>query len=43
MNIFKSKLLWLAPVVAMLLLVIFSLAFYPAFNPKPKVLPIAIV
>ncbi|WP_256327015.1 hypothetical protein [Staphylococcus sp. HMSC062A01] len=37
MNIFKSKLLWLAPIAAiLLLLVIFSLAFYPAFNPKPK-------
>ena len=43
MNIFKSKLLWLAPIAAILILVIFSLAFYPAFNPKPKDLPIAIV
>ena len=43
MNIFKSKLLWLAPIAAILLLVIFSLAFYPAFNPKPKQLPIAVV
>ncbi|MDV9157041.1 hypothetical protein R5L69_02540, partial [Staphylococcus haemolyticus] len=30
MNIFKSKLLWLAPIAVILLLVIFSLAFYPA-------------
>ena len=43
MNIFKSKLLWFAPIVAILLLVIFSLAFYPAFNPKPKQIPIAVV
>ena len=43
MDIFKSKLLWLAPIAAILILVIFSLAFYPAFNPKPKDLPIAIV
>ncbi|MBI5973254.1 ABC transporter permease [Staphylococcus caledonicus] len=43
MNIFKSKLLWLAPVAAILLLAIFALAFYPAFNPKPKEMPIAIV
>ena len=43
MNIFKSKLLWLAPIAVILLLVIFSLAFYPAFNPKPKQLPIAVV
>ena len=37
MNIFKSKLLWFAPIA------IFSLAFYPAFNPKPKQIPIAVV
>ena len=43
MNIFKSKLLWLTPIAAILLLVIFSLALYPSFNPKPKQLPIAIV
>ena len=43
MNIFKSKLLWFASIVAILLLVIFSLAFYPAFNPKPKQIPIAVV
>lgn len=43
MNIFKSKLLWFAPIAAILLLVIFSLAFYPAFNPKPKQIPIAVV
>ena len=43
MNIFKSKLLWLAPIAAILLLVIFSLVFYPAFNPKPKQIQIAVV
>ena len=43
MNIFKSKLLWLAPIAVILLSVIFSLAFYPTFNPKPKQLPIAVV
>ena len=43
MNIFKSKLLWLAPIVAILIFVIFSIAFYPAFNPKPKDVPMAIV
>ncbi|SUM02824.1 phage infection protein [Staphylococcus devriesei] len=36
MNIFKSKLLWLAPIAAIALLALFALAFYPAFNPKPK-------
>ncbi|MEJ7319355.1 phage infection protein, partial [Staphylococcus epidermidis] len=38
---FKSKLLWLAPIADILLLVIFSLAFYLAFNPKQ--IPIAVV
>ena len=42
MNIFKSKLLWLAPIAVILLSVIFSLAFIQ-FNPKPKQLPIAVV
>lgn len=40
MNIFKNKLLWIAPIATMIILVIFSLAFYPAYNPKPKDLPI---
>ncbi|WP_437750788.1 YhgE/Pip domain-containing protein [Staphylococcus shinii] len=43
MNIFKSKLLWIAPIAILVILVIFSIAFYPAYNPKPKELPIAIV
>ena len=43
MNIFKNKLLWLAPIVAIILFLIFSIAFYPAFNPKPQDIPIAIV
>ncbi|HDI0789296.1 TPA: YhgE/Pip domain-containing protein [Staphylococcus aureus] len=43
MNIFKNKLLWIAPIVTMIILVIFSLAFYPAYNPKPKDLPIGIL
>src|SRR5699024_12627169 len=43
MNIFKNKLLWLAPIAAILIFVIFSVAFYTAFNPKPKDIPIAIV
>lgn len=41
MNIFKSKLLWLEPIATILVLVIFFLAFYPAFNPKQ--IPIAVV
>ncbi|HEA6590373.1 TPA: YhgE/Pip domain-containing protein [Staphylococcus aureus] len=43
MNIFKNKLLWIAPIATMIILVIFSLAFYPAHNPKPKDLPIGIL
>lgn len=43
MIIFKNKLLWIAPIATMIILVIFSLAFYPAYNPKPKDLPIGIL
>lgn len=43
MNIFKNKMLWIAPIATMIILVIFSLAFYPAYNPKPKDLPIGIL
>lgn len=43
MNILKSKLFWMVPVVAIIILLIFSVAFYPAFNPKPKNIPIAVV
>lgn len=43
MNIFKNKLLWIAPIATMIILVIFSLAFYPAYNPKPKDLQIGIL
>ncbi len=43
MNIFKNKLLWIAPIATMIILVIFSLAFYPAYNPKSKDLPIGIL
>lgn len=43
MNIFKNKLLWIAPIATMIILVIFSLAFYPAYNPKTKDLPIGIL
>ena len=43
MNRFKNKLLWIAPIATMIILVIFSLAFYPAYNPKPKDLPIGIL
>lgn len=43
MNILKSKLLWIAPIAIVIILAIFSIAFYPAYNPKPKAVPIAIV
>lgn len=43
MNIFKNKLLWFVPLAIIVLLIILSTAFYPAYNPSPKSLPVAIV
>lgn len=43
MNIFKSKLLWIAPIAILIILAIFLIGFYPAYNPQPKEMPIAIV
>ncbi|HDF3187448.1 TPA: YhgE/Pip domain-containing protein [Staphylococcus aureus] len=43
MDTLPNKLLWIAPIATMIILVIFSLAFYPAYNPKPKDLPIGIL
>ncbi|MDW5470835.1 ABC transporter permease [Staphylococcus equorum] len=43
MNIFKSKLLWISPIAILTILAIFSIGFYPAYNPQPKEMPIAIV
>lgn len=43
MNILSSKLLWLAPISVIIVLVILSIAFYPAYNPKPKDINIAII
>ncbi|HDZ1858643.1 TPA: DUF3533 domain-containing protein, partial [Bacillus anthracis] len=40
---FKNKLLWLSPVVALLVVFIFSLTLFPTVQPNPKNLPIAIV
>ena len=42
MNIFKSKLLWLAPIAGYFIISDISLVFYPAFNPKPKQIQIAV-
>ncbi|MRW07794.1 phage infection protein, partial [Staphylococcus aureus] len=42
-DVYKRHLLWIAPIATMIILVIFSLAFYPAYNPKPKDLPIGIL
>ncbi|NFW65516.1 YhgE/Pip domain-containing protein, partial [Staphylococcus aureus] len=42
-DVYKRQLLWIAPIATMIILVIFSLAFYPAYNPKPKDLPIGIL
>ncbi|HDF2198093.1 TPA: YhgE/Pip domain-containing protein [Staphylococcus aureus] len=43
MDTLPNKLLWIAPIATMIIFVIFSLAFYPAYNPKPKDLPIGIL
>ena len=43
MNILKNKLLWIAPIVLILIMMLLSVAFYPAYNSKPKDLPLAIV
>lgn len=43
MNIFKKKLFWMTPIIAIIVLALLALAFYPAYNPKPKSMPIAIV
>ncbi|QWI68430.1 DUF3533 domain-containing protein [Bacillus mycoides] len=40
---FKNKLLLLSPVIALLVVFIFSLTLFPTVQPKPKNLPIAIV
>ncbi|MGG0646338.1 DUF3533 domain-containing protein [Bacillus mycoides] len=40
---FKNKLLLLSPVIALLVVFIFSLTLFPIVQPKPKNLPIAIV
>ncbi|KWU62557.1 phage infection protein [Bacillus mycoides] len=40
---FKNKLLLLSPVIALLVVFIFSLTLFPTVQPKPKSLPIAIV
>ncbi|NFW02864.1 YhgE/Pip domain-containing protein, partial [Staphylococcus aureus] len=42
-DVYKRQLLWIAPIATMIILVIFSLAFYPAYNPQPKDLPIGIL
>ncbi|MGW6191067.1 YhgE/Pip domain-containing protein [Bacillus cereus] len=40
---FKNKLLLLSPVIALLVVFIFSITLFPTVQPKPKNLPIAIV
>lgn len=42
-KMFKNKLLWLSPVIALLVVFIFSLTLFPTVQPQPKNLPIAIV
>ncbi|WP_075307804.1 YhgE/Pip domain-containing protein [Bacillus wiedmannii] len=40
---FKNKLLYVSPVIALLVVFIFSLTLFPTVQPQPKNLPIAIV
>lgn len=42
-KMFKNKLLLLSPVIALLVVFIFSLTLFPTVQPQPKNLPIAIV
>ncbi|MCH4569841.1 DUF3533 domain-containing protein [Bacillus sp. ES1-5] len=42
-KMFKNKLLLLSPVIALLIVFIFSLTLFPTVQPQPKNLPIAIV
>lgn len=39
----KMKLVWIIPVAVALILMILATAFYPAYNPKPKDVPMAIL
>lgn len=43
MAIFKNKLVVLSPIIALLVVFIFSLTLFPSVQPQPKNLPIAIV
>ncbi|WP_332645901.1 YhgE/Pip domain-containing protein [Lysinibacillus sp. 54212] len=40
---FKNKLVWIAPILALIVVFIFSLTLFPSVQPKPENLPIAIV
>ncbi len=42
-KMFNNKLLWLSPVIALLVVFIFSLTLFPTVQPQSKNLPIAIV
>jgi YhgE/Pip-like protein len=39
----KKKLVWIIPIAVVLILMILATAFYPAYNPKPKDVPMAIL
>ncbi|MFE8696099.1 YhgE/Pip domain-containing protein [Cytobacillus sp. FJAT-53684] len=40
---FKNKLVWASPIIALAVILIFSLTLFPSVQPQPKNLPIAIV
>ncbi|SUM58705.1 phage infection protein [Staphylococcus petrasii] len=39
----KKKIVWIIPIAIVLILMILATAFYPAYNPKPKDVPMAIL
>jgi len=43
MNILKNRMVLLSPIIALLVIFIFSLTLFPSVQPQPKNLPIAIV
>lgn len=39
----KKKLVWIIPIAVVLIIMLLATAFYPAYNPKPKDIPVAIL
>lgn len=43
MNLFKNKMVLISPILALVIIFVFSLTLFPSVQPQPKNLPIAIV